>query len=67
MVVEEVFTALGGMKWDSFVRNRLPLLNLPPDVLEVLRSGTIEYTKARAIAQLKNEETRKELLENAIA
>lgn len=66
LLIEEVFTALGGMKWDSFVRNRLPLLNLPPDVLEVLRSGKLEYTKARAIARVKNQEIRIELLETAI-
>ncbi|MCC5647444.1 ParB/RepB/Spo0J family partition protein [Nostoc sp. CHAB 5824] len=67
LLVEEIFTALGGMKWDSFVRNRLPLLNLPLDVLSVLRSGKIEYTKARAIAKVKNEKTRIQLLEDAIA
>ncbi|WP_192881757.1 hypothetical protein [Nostoc sp. CENA543] len=39
LLIEEVFTALGSMKWDSFVRNCLPLLNLPGDVLEVLRLG----------------------------
>jgi ParB family transcriptional regulator, chromosome partitioning protein len=48
LLIEEVFTALGSMKWDSFVRNRLPLLNLP--ALEVLHTGKLEYTKARAIA-----------------
>ncbi|WP_375515398.1 ParB/RepB/Spo0J family partition protein [uncultured Nostoc sp.] len=67
LLVEEIFTALGGMKWDSFVRNRLPLLNLPQDVLSVLRLGKIEYTKARAIAKVKNEKTRIQLLEDAIA
>jgi ParB family chromosome partitioning protein len=66
LVVEEVFTVLGRMKWDSFVRNRLPLLSLTPDVLEVLRSGKIEYTKARAIARVKNEKIRNELLKTAI-
>ncbi len=67
LLVEEIFTALGGMKWDSFVRNRLPLLNLPLDVVLVLRSGKIEYTKARAIAKVKNESSRIQLLEDAIA
>jgi ParB family chromosome partitioning protein len=66
LLIEEVFTALGSMRWDSFVRNRLPLLNLPPDVLEVVRSGRLEYTKARAIARVKDQETRIELLETAI-
>jgi ParB family transcriptional regulator, chromosome partitioning protein len=67
LLVEEIFTALGGMKWDSFVRNRLPLLNLPVDVIEVLRSGQIEYTKARAIARIQDESRRIQLLEDAIA
>jgi ParB family transcriptional regulator, chromosome partitioning protein len=66
LLIEEVFTALGSMKWDSFVRNRLPLLNLPADVLEVLRTGKLEYTKARAIARVKDEEVRIELLQTAI-
>lgn len=66
LLIEEVFTALGSMKWDSFVRNRLPLLNLPADVLEVLRTGKLEYTKARAIARVKDESVRIELLQTAI-
>jgi ParB family chromosome partitioning protein len=65
-IIEELFTSLARMSWESFVKNRLPLLNLPADVLEALRSGTIEYTKARAIARVGDDETRKELLENAI-
>ncbi|MCG6138661.1 MAG: ParB/RepB/Spo0J family partition protein [Nostoc sp. LLA-1] len=65
-IVEELFASLGRMSWESFVKNRLPLLNLPPDILEVLRSGQIEYTKARAIARVKDDQTRKELLEDAI-
>ncbi|WP_026736038.1 ParB/RepB/Spo0J family partition protein [Fischerella sp. PCC 9605] len=66
-VIEELFGSLGRMSWESFVKNRLPLLNLPADVLEVLRSGTLEYTKARAIARVQDEETRKQLLEDARA
>ncbi|KOP26566.1 chromosome partitioning protein ParB, partial [Hapalosiphon sp. MRB220] len=34
---------------------------------EVLRSGQLEYTKARAIARITDSETRKQLLEDAIA
>ncbi|WP_308189194.1 hypothetical protein [Nostoc mirabile] len=64
-IIEELFASLGRMSWESFVKNRLPLLNLPLDVLEVLRSGQIEYTKARAIARIPDEKTRKQLLEDA--
>lgn len=64
-IIEELFTSLGRMSWESFVKNRLPLLNLPADVLEVLRSGRLEYTKAKALARVTDEETRKQLLEDA--
>ena len=65
-MVEEIFASLGLMTWESFVKNRLPLLNLPEDVLGVLRQGKIAYTKAKVIARLKDEDERKELLETAI-
>ncbi|MEM1394611.1 MAG: chromosome partitioning protein ParB, partial [Cyanobacteria bacterium P01_H01_bin.150] len=66
-VIEELFTSLGKMGWDSFVKNRLPLLKLPPSVLSVLRQGKLEYTKARAIAKVKDEKKRQDLIEIAIA
>lgn len=55
------------MTWESFVNNRLPLLNLPEDVLEALQQGKIAYTKAQAIARVKNEEQRRDILKEAIA
>lgn len=66
-LVEEVFDKLSGMTWESFVKNRLPVLNLPTDVLEVLRQGRLEYTKARAIAQVKDDSQRQHLLKETIA
>ena len=66
-IIEEVFSSTVRMSWKSFLRNRLPLLNLPPELLEALRGGKIEYTKAKEINKLKNEEARKELLEEAIS
>lgn len=66
-IVQEVLTSLGNIKLDSFISNRLPLLNLPSDILEVLRQGKLETSKAKAIARVKDESTRKELLEDAIA
>lgn len=66
-IIEEVFSSTGRMSWKSFLRNRLPLLNLPPELLKALRGGKIEYTKAKEINKLKNEEARKELLEEAIS
>lgn len=66
-VVEKVFTQLGKISWQSFVRTRLPLLKLPEDILEALRSGQIEYTKAKEIAKLTSKEERTELLEAALS
>jgi ParB family transcriptional regulator, chromosome partitioning protein len=66
-IIEELFASLGRMSWESFVKNRLPLLNLPHDVLFALQQGKLEYTKARAIARVKDEQKRQELLEDALA
>jgi ParB family chromosome partitioning protein len=65
--IRAVFESLGLMELDSFIGNRLPLLNLPEDILSALRSGQIEYTKAKAIATLKDEAARAEILDMAIA
>ncbi|MBE9171467.1 ParB/RepB/Spo0J family partition protein [Pleurocapsales cyanobacterium LEGE 06147] len=65
--IKAIFDSLLSMNWESFVKNKLPLLNLPEDILEALRSGQIEYTKAKAIATLKDEAARAEILEEAIA
>jgi ParB family transcriptional regulator, chromosome partitioning protein len=66
-LIQSVFDSLGLMELDSFISNRLPLLNLPKDILEALRAGKIEYTKAKAIARMTDEKTRIRLLEEAIA
>jgi ParB family chromosome partitioning protein len=66
-LIQEIFDSLGLMELDSFISNRLPLLNLPKEILEALRAGKIEYTKAKAIARINDQETRIQLLEEAIA
>ena len=66
-IVKSVFDGLGTLSWESFVSARLPLLKLPPDVLEVLRQGKLEYTKARAIAKVKNDKKRQDLIEEAVS
>ncbi|NEO63998.1 MAG: ParB/RepB/Spo0J family partition protein [Moorea sp. SIO4G2] len=65
--VQTVFKSLGRMSWESFVKNRLPLLKLPGDILEALRVGQIEYTKALALAKVKDQASRQGLLAEAIA
>lgn len=66
-IVRDVMASVGRFTLDSFRASRLPLLNLPEDVLDVLRQGGLEYTKAQAIARVKDEPQRAELLKQAIA
>ncbi|MBD1866452.1 ParB/RepB/Spo0J family partition protein [Leptolyngbya sp. FACHB-671] len=65
--IEKVFALVGTLTPESFRTNRLPLLNLPEEILEALRTGKLEYTKARAIAKLKDPEQRQRLLEKTVA
>ena len=66
-IIESVLSISGRMTWSSFASHRLPLLNLPEPILNALRSGKIEYTKARAIAKLKDAAAQQELLNRAIS
>ena len=65
--VEEVFKALGRMTWESFVQARLPLLSLPEDLKAALEEGAIPYTAALELKKVKDEASRKVLLEEARA
>jgi ParB family chromosome partitioning protein len=65
--VESCLAELGRFNLESLRSSRLPLLNLPLNILEALREGKLEYTKARTIARVKNEQQRDELLKQAIA
>jgi ParB family transcriptional regulator, chromosome partitioning protein len=64
--VEKLLQGIGRFTAQSFRSSRLPLLNLPEDILAALRQGKLEYTKARAIAQVKDEIKRKKLLKQAV-
>jgi ParB family transcriptional regulator, chromosome partitioning protein len=65
-LVDQLFLKVGRLNRESFRTNRLPLLNLPEDVLQVLRQGKIEYTKAKAISKLEQAKQRKVLIQEAI-
>ena len=65
--VEEVFKVLGRMTWESFVQNRLPLLSLPEDLRTALEEGAIPYTAALELKKVKDEASRRALLEEARA
>ena len=65
--IDQVFAKLGHLTADSFRSNRLPILNLPDDVLSVLQEGKIAYTKAITIARLKDKRKRTKVFKDAIA
>lgn len=65
-IVEHIFAIVGRLTPDSFRSHRLPLLNLAKDILDALMKGELEYTKARTIALIKNEEQRRELLTETV-
>jgi ParB family transcriptional regulator, chromosome partitioning protein len=54
-----------GMSLQSFVSHRIPLLNLPAEVMDAIVKG-LEYTKAQAIAKVEDEERRADLLRSAV-
>ncbi len=64
--IEELFQSVGSITPASFRSHRLPLLNLPEDVLNFIRAGQLSYSVARAIARIKNKNQRKSLLQEAI-
>lgn len=64
-IIDDLFLKIGRLNRESFRTNRLPLLNLPEDILKVLREGELTYTKAKAIAQLEAEQ-RQQLIKIAI-
>jgi ParB family transcriptional regulator, chromosome partitioning protein len=61
-IIDRVLAAnLRAMNMESFIRNRLPLLDLPDDVSEAIMTG-LEYTKATAIARVEDPSQRADLL-----
>ena len=66
-IINNVFASIGRLSPESFRANRLPLLNLPSDIQQALASGRIEYTKARAIARVKEKQQRTKLLKKVIS
>jgi ParB family transcriptional regulator, chromosome partitioning protein len=65
-MINEVFARTTKITPEAFRVHRLPLLNLHPEILEALRTGSIEYTKAKEINKLELPEDRKQLLEDTI-
>ena len=61
-----VFRRVGRFGVASFVSNRLPILDFPNELLDAIRSGELEFTKAQAIARVANKDERRQLLKEAV-
>lgn len=65
--VEVLFSRVGRFTTSSFYKHRLPILKLPKELLDAVRTGKIEYSKARLIAGVADEKLRNSLLQKAIS
>lgn len=65
-VAAQLFRRLGRFSASSFVTNRVPILDFPTGLLEAVRAGRLAFTKAQAIARVRNEEQRERLMDEAI-
>lgn len=63
--VKDVFAQLSKGTWESFISNKLGVLRLSADLLEAVREGQLEYTKAITLRKVKDVGTRRELLAQA--
>jgi ParB family chromosome partitioning protein len=66
-IITRVFSTLGKFTWESFVSNRLPLLRLNGEILSLIGEGKLTYTKAVAIARVKEDNLRAAILKEATA
>lgn len=63
--IEQVFRQRDGLRPDSFVANRLRLLDLPPEVTAALKGGDLAYNSAKQIARVADATERQRLLKLA--
>jgi ParB family chromosome partitioning protein len=65
--LDALFMQLGRGTWASFAANRAGVLRFPPDLLDLMRSGRLEYTRAAALARAKDDSQRRALTERTLA
>jgi ParB family chromosome partitioning protein len=66
-LIETVFETTTRISPETFRVQRVPLLKLPTELLEAVRQGQLEYTKAREIARVPDVNERQRILHQAIA
>lgn len=65
-VVAGLFERLGRFTVSSFLANRVPILNFPDELLEAVREGQLEFTKAQTLARLDEVGDRRTLMRETI-
>jgi ParB family transcriptional regulator, chromosome partitioning protein len=66
-VIESTFTEVApDISLTTFITSRLPLLNLPEDVLQAYNSGQLEYTKAMILGRVQEDAIRQELIQEVL-
>lgn len=63
VALAESTTAKFELAWTSFVKHRLPILDLPEDLAIEIDRGAISYSHARSLAKVSDDRHRLELLE----
>jgi ParB family chromosome partitioning protein len=61
--VETIFESLGRFTASSFYSHRVPILKMPEMLIGAVRDGKLDYTKARALASVKDDDTRTQLFD----
>lgn len=61
--VEALFKQIGRYTASSFYSHRIPILQLPGALIQAVREGKLEYSKARTLAGVEDENLRAELLQ----
>lgn len=64
--VEAIFESIGRYTASSFYSHRVPILKMPEALVQAVREGRLEYSKARALGSVKDEEQRARLLQLAL-
>ena len=64
---KELLAKLGRFTPSSFYVNRVPILDFPDELLEAVRGGRLEFTKAQVIARIKEPSERIRLLEETLS
>lgn len=63
----DLFERLGRFNPASFLANRVPILGFPSDLLEAVRQGRLDFTKAQALARVDDPDDRRRLLAEAVS